>query len=494
VSAEPVEYAVLAPGGDLVLTVHRTVLRDGSSYSSRGTARLWDKEGKVLAEVDRVRLGSSEPENECAGFSPSGDRFLLRMEGYSAMLFDRAGKRLATFRHDDDVTHAVFNPRGDRVLTASDDETARLWDLAGHRLALLRGHEGPVHSVDVSPGGDRLATASADGTIRLWDLSGHQILSLACGAGVGRCRFSPSGKKILASLESRIDLWDFDPPSLLQALRSRLPRDFTDEEVQVYGSYLAVKRVEAEPPVARLRAAVARALRDADWEAAEAAYARLAEVVPGDAMAALGLARASLLRGAVANGLAALDAALANLAAEDCPVALRMLARELYAQEAWAAAEGVLRRIVDRSPGDAGSHARLGEILVRTGRFADAVASFDRALAAAAGRADPEVRQWRGLRVAAKFRSTPREGRTAEDPVPVVNEVDEGSAAAKAGVKEGDVVLRFAEIDVTRANDFREGWSLVERDEPAQITLWRDGAEVRVTLKGGRTGMRLGDF
>jgi WD40 repeat protein len=112
---------VFAPDGGRILTA-----------SDDNTARLWDRDGKPLA----ILQGHAGRVNS-AVFAPDGGRILTAsrdtprdvltaLRDGTARLWDRDGKLLATLEgHTDGVISAVFGPDGGRILTASDDNTAK---------------------------------------------------------------------------------------------------------------------------------------------------------------------------------------------------------------------------------------------------------------------------------------------------------------------------------------------------------------------------------
>ncbi|MBN2138387.1 MAG: Do family serine endopeptidase [Sedimentisphaerales bacterium] len=65
----------------------------------------------------------------------------------------------------------------------------------------------------------------------------------------------------------------------------------------------------------------------------------------------------------------------------------------------------------------------------------------------------------------------------------LIPQVEEGSAADKAGIKHNDVVLKFNGQPVESANDFRNKIALLSPGTKVKIVIWRDGAEQTVTAE-----------
>ena len=144
-------------------------------------------------------------------FSPDGARTLTASWDETAKLWDAAsGKLVASFAHQGIVHHAAFSPDGARILTASADNTAKLWDAASGQLIVSFSHQDEVNDAAFSPDGTRILTASRDKTAKLWDAtSGKLIVSFSHQDEVNDAAFSPDGARILtASSDKTAKLWD----------------------------------------------------------------------------------------------------------------------------------------------------------------------------------------------------------------------------------------------------------------------------------------------
>jgi S1-C subfamily serine protease len=76
------------------------------------------------------------------------------------------------------------------------------------------------------------------------------------------------------------------------------------------------------------------------------------------------------------------------------------------------------------------------------------------------------------------------------DQAVVVTSVEEGSAAAKAGLRAGDIILRFAGREIREAKDLRSEVRKAESGKELALAVQRDGkaVDLKVTLapKGER--------
>jgi serine protease Do len=74
----------------------------------------------------------------------------------------------------------------------------------------------------------------------------------------------------------------------------------------------------------------------------------------------------------------------------------------------------------------------------------------------------------------------------------LVNSVVEGSAAEKAGIKAGDLLLKLGGASIEEAGDLREAVSDLEAGKPSPVTVWRDGRnlDLSITIEAPRnTGL-----
>jgi serine protease Do len=72
----------------------------------------------------------------------------------------------------------------------------------------------------------------------------------------------------------------------------------------------------------------------------------------------------------------------------------------------------------------------------------------------------------------------------------LVSDVAEGSAADKAGIKAGDLLIKVGATSVQDGSDLQEAVRSLESGKPAGVTVWREGrsVELQVTITDERKG------
>ncbi len=193
--------AVFSPDGAAILTT-----------SFGGTAKLWDRKGRLMAQFTGKR-----GELPTAVFSPDGAYILIACEDNTAKLWDRKGQLMAELKgHTRPVNSAVFSPDGAYILTASRDGTAKLWDRKGQLMAELKGHTRPVKSAVFSPDGAAILTASWDNTAKLWDRKGRVFAEFKRKTNtITIAVFSPDSADILTIFQDNTTMFshpDGSPP------------------------------------------------------------------------------------------------------------------------------------------------------------------------------------------------------------------------------------------------------------------------------------------
>jgi WD40 repeat protein/serine/threonine protein kinase len=182
-----------------------------------GTIRVWDTQSHALLGT---ASGHSDQINTLV-FARDGERFVTASDDRTAIVWDAANvKPVAKVHHDDAVLGAVFSPDGKTIATASNDHTAKLWDATtGTRIRSLEGQRGGVNSVEFSPDGKQLATASDDATLILWDPdTGRQLSRLVGQAAFFYAHFDPNGERVVtASADHTATVWSAAPQ--LRAVR-----------------------------------------------------------------------------------------------------------------------------------------------------------------------------------------------------------------------------------------------------------------------------------
>jgi hypothetical protein len=72
-----------------------------------------------------------------------------------------------------------------------------------------------------------------------------------------------------------------------------------------------------------------------------------------------------------------------------------------------------------------------------------------------------------------------------------VAEVMAGSAAAEAGMRAGDVILRYDDAQIFGVRDLRDATRTGIAGDPTSVTVDRDGREIQVSVPRGPLGVRL---
>jgi WD40 repeat protein len=266
----------------VIFNTQRNVM---ATSSEDGVARVWDREGKLLAELKVHQGWISDIE-----FNANGDKVATSSADGTAQIWDLQGNQLAELKgHEGIIWNVTFSPDGNQIATSGEDGTARLWNLQGEQLAVLKGHQGPVWEILFNQEGT-IATRGSDGIVRLWNLQGQQQAELkghqgavwdiafnsagtslvTCGedktirvwdlqgtqleefevsqSAFNKVIFSPDGNKLaLRTLDGRISLWNFQTDEQL---------DFKDHPGRVWDMAFSPESTElvtlSEDGVARL--------------------------------------------------------------------------------------------------------------------------------------------------------------------------------------------------------------------------------------------------
>jgi WD40 repeat protein/tRNA A-37 threonylcarbamoyl transferase component Bud32 len=166
-----------------------------------GVARLWDRQGALVAEL----RGHKGPIVQVE-FSPDGTLLATGSRDHTLRLWRAPFKDSRVLEgHSGEVLRLAFSPDGRTLASASTDRTVRLWDLGSSDVRVLEGHEAALYTVTFSPDGSALASSGQDGSVRVWSVGsagGHAAL------GFKKVALSPlgTGKAGLATDGTLIEL------------------------------------------------------------------------------------------------------------------------------------------------------------------------------------------------------------------------------------------------------------------------------------------------
>jgi len=123
-----------------------------------------------------------------------------------------------------------------------------IWDaITGEELLKFKSHKGWIGQLAFSLDGKSLASVSvADGLVRMWNATnGLNLWTLPVDAeGIGGVAFSSDGKHLAVGANSGIYIFVVPIQDLITLAESRVTRQLTLEECQVY---LHVQKCPASP-------------------------------------------------------------------------------------------------------------------------------------------------------------------------------------------------------------------------------------------------------
>ena len=194
-------------------------------------AKLWNKRGELIAQLDGPNLPDVFDEDEIPSikwvmFSPDGQRVLTASENGMVWLWNIQGELVASFlvaispmeRHffntigytGPTLSRVVISPNGRRILTTIGPQ-AYLLDSDGQYLATLTCKTDKVRYVLFSPDSQRIVLVGMprDSDVSLWDGNGQFIASLSVEAhSWDRMKFDPKSKILCIPVKNIIKFWE----------------------------------------------------------------------------------------------------------------------------------------------------------------------------------------------------------------------------------------------------------------------------------------------
>jgi WD40 repeat protein len=445
-----------------------TAIRLALAAMPEGTAPIdygREAEGPALHALQQLRefrrVGPLE-EMVPVAFSPDGRTLATAAKDMVRLWEAATAKEIATLRSQESLVFSVaFSPDGRTLATGSDDNTTRLWEVAsGVEIAALRGHEeGPepplvpklegVTSIVFSPDGRMLATGADYNTTRLWEVASGREIAVLRGheerdkqpllaklEHVTSVAFSPDGRTLATgSADNTARLWEVATAREIATLRGH------DDQVS---------SVTFSPD--------GRTLATGSWDNT----ARLWEVASAEEI--------TTLRGGHERPVDSLafspDGGILATGSTDRTVRLWdvVTAKEIVVLRGHQEGVGFVAFSPDGrtlATGSSDKTVRLWEVGSLT-------------------------RGWLGVSLEPVTQEVAVRSSLMKPEGALVASVIEGSPAAKAGVRQGDVVVGFDGTLVPTPRDLIRAVADSPLHAKRTLTVWRDNREVRIDVRLGR--------
>jgi WD40 repeat protein len=228
--------------------INTVAFSDTGDLFVTGGSGVWNLFGELLTPRIKLwrldsgkRLASFPHQSEVlkAFFTFSGNR-LVTTDGHAIRVWDIAReKEIITMKPErrpyGGIKEMSMNPAEDRLATANFDGTVSVWDLTNSKELIRLAHEDHINSVAFGFKDDVLATGGKDGIVRIWDLTtGNEIARLIHDLEVTGLAFSPTSDQLATASGKSVQVWVWRFEDIMQEVCSRVPRNFTIQEWQLY--------------------------------------------------------------------------------------------------------------------------------------------------------------------------------------------------------------------------------------------------------------------
>jgi WD40 repeat protein len=141
-------------------------------------------------------------------YSPDNKKILTGSWDHTAVLRDRNGKPLFTFKHDDNLQDAGFSSSGKKVLTIC-DSTLSIWSATDGKLVRKFKMTDFVTGYELNPDETQVLSTSNDGVIRLHNILTGALITKKTVTDLKSAMFHKNSRQVLiASAGSGLQLWD----------------------------------------------------------------------------------------------------------------------------------------------------------------------------------------------------------------------------------------------------------------------------------------------